>query len=219
MGYGTAVAYWQGAWQARAVSLGSFEVAKELPIRDPLIMASFFSNIGRFFGGGDKPPYDLAEVYIGMRGSVLGLKDEDISELKGKAVWAVLMETGHDGAAVTVVAVAEGTASLYFSNGGGMIGLGEHDNVRTAAFALVKGAELQLEHMKKTGKFPVPMPGETIFYVVTPGGVFTYSAKEDDLGNKRDKLSPLFYEGHELITQMRIANERSQADDRGPAAQ
>lgn len=175
------------------------------------MMASFLSSIGRLFGGGDKPPYELAEIYTSMRGKVLELTDKDIGELKGKPVWAVLMETGHDGAAVTVVAVVEGTASLYFSNGGGMIGLGVHDNVRTAAFALVKGAELQLEHMKDAGKFPVPMPGQTIFYVVTPEGVFTYSAKEDDLGNKRDKLSPLFYEGHELITQMRIADEKIQA--------
>lgn len=175
-------------------------------------MASFFSNIGRLFGGGDKPPYELAEIYTGMRGSVLGLTDKDLCELEGKAVWAVLMETGYDGAAVTVVAVAEGTASLYFSNGGGMIGLGAHDHVRTAALALVKGAEHQLVHMKRTDKFPVPMPGQTIFYVVTPGGVFTYSAKEEDLGNQRDKLSPLFYEGQELITQIRIADERSQAD-------
>lgn len=200
--------------------MGAFDDAKGIPVcTRSLIMSSFLSSIGRLFGGGEKPPYELAEIYTGMRGSALGLTDQDIGELKGKTVWAVLMETGHEGAVVTVVAVAEGTASLYFSNGGGMIGLGEHEHVRTAALALVKGAEVQLEHMKRTGKFPVPMPGQTIFYVVTPEGVFTYSAKEDDLGNNRDKLSPLFYEGHELITQMRIADAKSQEDPSGPVAQ
>lgn len=184
-------------------------------MRTLIIMAAFLSSIGRLFGGDDKPPYDLAEVYTGMREQVLKLTDKDIGELKGKPVWAVLMETGHDGAAVTVVAVAEGTASLYFSNGGGMIGLGAHDNVRPAALSLVKAAEPQLKHMKKTEKFPVPKPGETFFYVVTPDGIFTYSAKEDDLGNKRDKLFPLFYQGHELITQMRIADEKRQAEQGG----
>ena len=184
-------------------------------MRTLIIMAAFFSSLGKLFGGDDKLPYDLAEIYSSMREQVLKLSDKDIAELKGKPVWAVLMETGHDGAAVTVVAVAEGTASLYFSNGGGIIGLGEHANVRPAALSLVKGAEPQLKHMKKAEKFPVPKPGETFFYVVTPKGVFTYSAKEDDLGNKRDKLFPLFYEGHELITQMRIADEKRRAEQGG----
>ena len=175
-------------------------------------MAAFFSGIGRLFGGDDSPRYDIAEIYTSMRTQVLNLTDKDLAELKGKPVWAVLMETGHDGAAVTVVAIAEGTASLYFSNGGGIIGLGEHANVRPASLSLVNSAKHQLKHMKKTKKFSVPKPGETIFYVVTPNGVYTYSAKVDDLGNKRDKLFPLFYEGHELITQMRIADEKRQTE-------
>jgi len=186
-------------------------------MRNLIIMAAFLSSIGRLFGDDDKPPYELAEIYTSMRGQVLKLTDKDIRELKGRPVWAVLMETGYDGSIVTVVAVAEGTASLYFSNGGGMIGLGAHANVRPAALALVKAAEPQLKHMKKTEKFPMPRPGQTIFYVVTPDGVFTYSAKEDDLGNKRDKLSRLFYDGQELITQMRIADEKRKAEQDMPS--
>ena len=177
-----------------------------------IIMAAFLTTIGRLFGSDDKPSYELAEVYTGMREQVLKLSVNEIAELKGKPVWAVLMETGYEDAAVTVVAVAEGTASLYFSNGGGMIGLGEHANVRPASLGLVKTAEPQLKHMKKTEKFPVPKIGQTIFYVVTPNGVFTYSAKEDDLGNKRDKLFSLFFKGQDLITQMRIAQEKQQAE-------
>jgi hypothetical protein len=175
-------------------------------------MAAFFSTIGRLLGADDKPPYELAEIYSAMREQVLKLTDKDIGELKGKPVWAVLMETGHEGAAVTIVAVAEGTASLYFSNGGGMIGLGEHANVRPASLALLKAVEPHLKQIKKTEKYPVPKIGQTIFYIVTPDGVFTYSAKEDDLRNKRDGLFPLFYAGHELITQMRIAEEKRQAE-------
>ena len=177
-------------------------------MRTLIIMATFLSTLSNLFGGNDKPSYKLAEVYTGMRQQVLKLNDKDIAELKGKPVWAVLMETGHEGAVATVVAVAEGTASIYFSNGGGMIGLGEHKNVRPAALSLVKAAEPQLKLMQKTEKFPIPKQGEIFFYVVTPKGIFTYSAKEDDLGNKKDKLFPLFYKGQELITQMRIADEK-----------
>lgn len=64
-----------------------------------------------------------------------------------------------------------------------------------------------LPQMKKVDKFPVPQPGMTCFYIVTQNGVFTYTGKEVDFGQKRDKLSKLFYQGHELIGQMRLAEE------------
>jgi hypothetical protein len=47
-------------------------------------------------------------------------------------VWGVVMETGHAEGGATLVVFAEGTTSLYFSNGGGIIGAGEHAIVRTA---------------------------------------------------------------------------------------
>ena len=175
-------------------------------------MATFFSIISQIFGGSDKPEYEIADIYTGMREMVFKLNEDQLSELKGKPVWAVLMETGHDGAAVTVVAIAEGTASLYFSNGGGMIGLGEHANVRPACLSMVAESKKYIKKMKKTKSFPLPKKGETIFYVVTQDGTYTYKAKEDDLGNKRDELFPFFYKGQELITQMRIADEKREAE-------
>ena len=164
------------------------------------------------FGGGDKPDYEIADVYTGMRDMVLNLNTDQISELNELPVWAVLMETGYDSTVVTVVAIAEGTASLYFSNGGGMIGLGEHENVRPACFNLVKKSAEYLKEMEKAESYPLPKKGETVFYVVTSDGIYTYRAKEADLGHEKDELSPLFYDGQELITQMRIADEKRRAE-------
>ncbi len=155
--------------------------------------------------------YQVAMVYTGMRDMILKLDDEQIGELKDQPVWAVLMETGYPEAAATLVAVADGAASLYFSNGGGMIGAGEHASVRPASLALVKSAEGYLADMKRVEAFPMVTPGNTTFYVVTPKGVFTHTAKEDDLGEKRDKLSELFHQGQELITRMRLAEEKREA--------
>jgi hypothetical protein len=42
------------------------------------------------------------------------------------------METGYVEAVATLVGVADGTASLYFSNGGGFIGAATHANVAEA---------------------------------------------------------------------------------------
>ncbi|MCC5806901.1 MAG: hypothetical protein JJU00_11295 [Opitutales bacterium] len=179
-------------------------------------MAAFLSSLGRLFGGDANPFYDLVEIYTSMRQQVLELDDEKIGELKEKPVWAVLMETGYPDAAATLVAVADGAASLYFSNGGGIIGAGEHANVRPASLRLIKMAEGFLGEMRRVETFPVPKPGHTNFYVVTPKGVFTYTAKEDDLGKERDKLSKLFHQGHELIGQMRIAEQNRQAEHDAP---
>jgi hypothetical protein len=46
-------------------------------------------------------------------------------------ILALLMETGYPEAVATLVAVADGTSSLYFSNGGGFIGVGTPAGVRS----------------------------------------------------------------------------------------
>ena len=186
-------------------------------MRTLIVLAVFFSSLGRLFGD-DKPPYEVAEIYTDMRGQALKLNEKELPDLKGKAVWAVLMETGFPEAAFTLVAASDGTASLYFSNGGGMIGAGAHKNVRSESLKMVKMAEDYLKHMKKVDKFPVVQPGNTTFYVVTPKGIFSYTAKEDDLGEKRDKkLSSLFHQGHELIGQIRMAEEKQRAEQQSGA--
>ncbi len=175
-------------------------------------MAALFSCIGRLFGGDDKPSYDLTEEYIGLRELMLSLNDKHVPELSGKYVRTVLMEAGGD-RVVTVVATADGTASIYFSDGGGKLGFGREAKVRSALLSFIETAEAQLKHMKKTDKFPVPKPGETIFYVSTSEGVFTYSARIDDLVYKRDKLFPLFYRGNDVAARIRIIDEKQQQQD------
>ena len=124
-------------------------------MRTILIMAALFSSLGSLFGD-DKPPYEVADIYKDLRGLVLKLSEKDMPDLKDQSVWAVLMETGMDNAAYTLVAAADGAASLYFSNGGGMIGAGEHKNVRPASLKMVKIAEGFLKHMKKVEESHIP---------------------------------------------------------------
>lgn len=185
-------------------------------MRHLLIMAALFSFLGRLMGAEDKPAFEVAPIYKDMRNLALKLNDKEVPDLKGKRVFAVLMESGFPEAAYTLVAAGDGSASLYFSNGGGLIGAGEHANVRPESLKVVKMAEECLKDMKKVDAFPIVKPGSTTFYIVTGDGVFSYTAKEDDLGEKRDKkLSGLFHQCHALITQMRIAEEKRQAEQAG----
>ena len=117
------------------------------------------------------------------------------------------METGYPEAVVTLVAMADGAASLYFSNGGGIIGAGEHEGPKVAARTLIAFAAHNLKGFLPTTSTPLPAPGRTRFYVLSAGGILTAEASEVDLGENRHALSPLFYSGQELITEMRRVDE------------
>jgi len=168
-------------------------------------------------GAEDKPAFEVAPIYKDMRNLPLKLTAKEFPDLKrDKPVFAVLMESGFPEGAYTLVAAFDGSASLYYSSGGGLIGSGEHANVRPEALKVVKMAEECLKHMMKVDVFPIVKLGSTTFYIVTADGVFGYTAKEDDLGEERDKkLSGLFHQCHSLITQMRIADEKRQAEQGG----
>ena len=54
--------------------------------------------------------------------------------------------------------------------------------------------------------------GNTRFYFVTQKGVMTIEAKEDDLGNNKHKLSPLFHQAHELIHVIQMIEKEKNAE-------
>jgi hypothetical protein len=123
------------------------------------------------------------------------------------AVWGVLMEMGHADAAVTPVALNDGTASLYFSWGGGVIGGGPHPSINASARRTVAMAACELSKLSPTAAFPLPAVGEVKFYVLTTGGVLTAAAREETLGAGEHPLSALFYAGHDVITALREVTE------------
>ena len=118
-------------------------------------------------------------------------------------VWGVLMETGYPEAVVTLVAIADGTTSLYFSNGGGILGAGEHESVRAASEMLLEVAEAHLGSFSAAATPKIPQVGRVRFHVRTFAGTLTAEAGEEDLGEDRHVLSPVFYAAHEVIGAIR----------------
>src|SRR5262249_10888815 len=109
-----------------------------------------------------------------------------------------------DEAVATLVAVADGTTSLYFSTGGGVIGAGEHEAVADPSRRWLLAAQEFLPTLSPTLEPPLPEPGLTRFVAVTPGGLLDAGAPEAELGGGEPPLSPLFYAGHDVITQIRL---------------
>ena len=152
-------------------------------------------------------------VYSGLRHNALTIKRLEVgipSPSPGAPAWGVLMETGHGPVTVTLFALADGTTSLYFSNGAGVIGGQGNEMVRKANGAFLNQANQLLAHLKPTASFPIPEPAHTVFYVLTDSGILEGGALENDLGYGRHPLSPLFHAGHEVISQLRLTSEANE---------
>ena len=185
-------------------------------MKSGLLMACVFSLISGVFGfKATAADYQVAEVYADLRKMVLETKPTDIGLKPSDAqmtVLGLLMETGYPEAVVTLVAIADGTVSIYFSNGGGIIGLGPHEGPWRASEALLKLAPQFLKFCQPASSFPLPKPSNTRFYVLTNKGIVTAEVKEVDLVYGRHGLSPLFHKGHELISEIRVVDEKLRAE-------
>ena len=162
------------------------------------------------------PEYEVADIYKDMRQGVIDLSDPEkskIPDLKNGDRIAILMETGFDEGCYTLVAYKDGACSLYLSHGGGTIGAGEHPEVASVAQSFLSFSEQFESQLTATETYPYPKPDYTRFYIIKGGSVLTEEFKEDDLGNERLPLSPLFYKGHELITAIRMIEEKRQQDE------
>ena len=147
----------------------------------------------------DNPAMALRQKYLSLPSS------EFIQKYKNEPLIGILMDTTfEDGGSYTLVVMIDGTTSLYYSTGGGIIGIGEHENVKAVAKAYFEAGKNYLSAAKEIKNFPLPKPGNTIFYFITPTKVLrTDEIRENDLGEQKHKLSPLFYKAQDVITQAR----------------
>lgn len=140
------------------------------------------------------------QTYAKLRAQALSLTPKMLGMPDGapRKTLALLMETTYGTAVVTLVVLADDTVSLYFSNGGGMIGMGAHAEPAEAGGCLLKAAESHVDSRTK-------------FIAITSEGLRAEMAPEEELGNNRHPLSPLFPAAHEVITQIRLQSEKRQA--------
>jgi len=178
-----------------------------------------FNWLRKVFGNSSNSPQVSSDtshggVYSGLRHQALSATRTDfgISPLSPDLpIWGVLMESGYPEGTATLFALSDGTTSLYLSSGGGIIGGQGHENVRQANTKFIKLANEFYESFKPCSSFPIPEAEQAVFYVLTDSGILTESSLEEDFGNNRHLLSPLFYAGQEVITQLRQTTEQQDA--------
>ena len=167
------------------------------------------SLMGKWFGGSRPPPSD---VYLGLRTNALnGGSDRGRPPDPHAPIRVVLMEMGMPDAVATFVCFRDGTASLYLSTGGGVIGGGEHESVRSACLEMMsltnKYAQDFIAACTRVSTFPFPGEGEVFFYLVTGEGVYQARCREDALEEQRDPFSALFNNCHAVMAEVRKIDE------------
>jgi hypothetical protein len=169
----------------------------------------------KLFGRKQKPAPEPAQesIYTALREGIFTTSPDEVGIVRSQDnpnVWGVVMETGYPEGTATLVLLADGTTSLYLEGGGGIIGGGAHDLIEKATKAVVKDAENYYGSLTQTTSFPLPGVDNVRFFILTYSGAYTIEVNEDDLGEERHHLSPLFLNCHDVITLLRVTESLDQ---------
>jgi hypothetical protein len=125
-----------------------------------------------------------------------------------RGVWGVLMERGYAKGNATIIALADGTASMYLSTGGSVVGGKAYPPAHAAALKLCEQAADSLGETIAVHEFPAPGKGRVRFYVLTSDGV---RAAEGDIFTRdggRDALAPLLAAGDAVLDGLKEATSK-----------
>ena len=144
---------------------------------------------------------ELRAMALQLEPSAIGL-----TRGAGREVWAVVMDSAmEDGAWHCLVAIADGTTSLYTSSAFGVIGAGTHPRVRSASESLLRATEAQLGLFAPTASTDLPPPEHVAIRALAFDGHRIVTAPELDLAEGRHPASTVFHRVHEVITEVRLA--------------
>ncbi len=138
-----------------------------------------------------------------MTGEGLGIYPTE----KLQHVWGVVMDATEPKAHYSLIVLADGTTSLYFSSGGGIIGAGAHPTIVAANHELMELAESLNVYFAVAGNTDLPPAGYVRFWVLTYGGVKGLEAAEKALLDGGHPLSGLFEKAQAVITEIRHQSE------------
>ena len=145
-------------------------------------------------------------IYPELRARAMQIR---LPNLPQGAVHAVLMDWNVNNGTITVLAGADGSASLYLSSGGGFIGGGQRsDVIRDAAFHAVQVASGVLPLAAPAEGSPLPPRGDIFFYVVMSEGLQFASAMEESLKAGSSPLAALGAAMQRIVTEYRLLSEK-----------
>ena len=168
----------------------------------PLLSASLAVLVGAFSLPmlQDHSLRDLRARALTMPPSDIGLSRKSYAH----NAWAIVLDVGLDhGKGYTLLVLGDGTTSLYFSTGGGIIGAGEHRSVRIASAALLTEADGHIATLRPATTSRLPEEGVVRFHIRTFDGNYGYEAREGPLARGDDAHAALFAKAQLVIAEIR----------------
>ena len=152
--------------------------------------------------------------YETLRSLALGFKAEELEEYmeyEDQVYLAVVDISTADGTA-TLICVIDGSVSLYFSNGGGVIGIGHaYEEVEQEGMSLLAGASEITHLLPIASDLDLPKNELTAVHLLTKDGVYKAEFDMYDDQNSEEHIQYLNYLIQRVLTAIR---ESGALDDR-----
>ncbi len=146
-------------------------------------------------------PLHPARMAAMLRAGVLAIVPGDIGLNANECptVWGVMMELGIADVVASLVVLADGSVSVYLSDGEGVIGCGLHPDVRAAAAKMLQVAGRAEAQCVRVDTYPMPKTDQVRFYLLTTRGILGGEASRVELDDGAVDLAELYYAGHGVI--------------------
>lgn len=154
------------------------------------------------------------DVFDKLRGQVIHLDPAaaGMARTPGSSlVWGGMMEMGYPRATASLVCLRDGTTSMYTSTGGGIIGGGGHAAVVSVNHAFLAALAAHADRLRADERTPLPGVGRVVLRALTYDGPMMFEASDEELRTGRSVLSPVYGAAQDVLTQLRLLDERLSA--------
>lgn len=146
--------------------------------------------------------------YEDLRNQSFSVTKEQLELVDDNKFFGLIMDWELGDATMTLITFRTGDASMYLSSGGGVIGGGQHENVRTAVANYLNSAERYVNSADQVEHSNLPDPNSVNFYFLTTDGRFLTTETMVNFENESSKVYELFNEANNVITELRLTTER-----------
>jgi hypothetical protein len=142
--------------------------------------------------------------FDGLRAQAFDVTPQQLGlSINDSEIYGVIMDWDLGNGIMTLITYKTGDASMYLSNGGGVIGGGQHENVNKAAKEFVGLAHKYLDKATKIESTPIPDKDCVRFYFLTTKGKYCAQEQMTKFENQSSLWLDYFNKANKVITELR----------------
>lgn len=155
------------------------------------------------------PPATSDNPYEALRRQALHIPAAIFADATMRSpVYGIIMDWHVGEGCITLACFATGESSVYFSNGGGIIGGQESESAVEAANRYLLEANQAYVSAKPVAHTELPAPNSVQFYFLTQAGRRHHSVAMQYLEDRSSPMLTLFEKANDLLTALRELQDR-----------